>query len=138
MINMENHAKGLGCTIQSGQVTKVDFSQRPFTLWLDTGAQLKAHSVIIATGSTPRRLQIPGENEYWGKGVTTCAACDGAFYKDKKVLIIGGGDTAMEDASFMTKFTNQITVVHILDELTASFAMKDRVLKNPDIKVIYE
>lgn len=137
MINMENHAKGLGCTIQSGQVSKVDFSQRPFTIWTDTGAELKAHSVIIATGSTPRRLQIPGEDEYWGKGVTTCAACDGAFYKDKKVLIVGGGDTAMEDASFMTKFTNDITVVHILDELTASFAMKERVLKNPDIKIIY-
>lgn len=137
MINMENHAKGLGCTIQSGQVTKVDFSQRPFTVWTDTGAEFKGHSVIIATGSTPRRLQIPGEDQYWGKGVTTCAACDGAFYKDKKVLIVGGGDTAMEDASFMTKFTNQITVVHILDELTASFAMKERVLKNPDIKIIY-
>lgn len=136
MINMENHAKGLGCTIRSEEVTKVDFSQRPFTIWTDR-AELKAHSVIIATGSTPRRLQIPGEDEYWGKGVTTCAACDGAFYKDKKVLIIGGGDTAMEDASFMTKFTNDITVVHILDELTASFAMKERVLKNPSIKVIY-
>jgi thioredoxin reductase (NADPH) len=136
MINMENHAKGLGCTIRSQEVTKVDFSQRPFTIWTDR-TELKAHSVIIATGATPKRLQIPGEDQYWGKGVTTCAACDGAFYKDKKALIVGGGDTAMEDASFMTKFTNQITVVHILDELTASFAMKERVLKNPDIKVIY-
>lgn len=137
MINMENHAKGLGCTIQLGQVSKVDFSQRPFTIWTDTGTELKALSIIIATGSTPRRLEIPGEDEYWGKGVTTCAACDGAFYKDKKVLIIGGGDTAMEDASFMTKFTNDITVVHILNELTASFAMRERVLKNKDITVMY-
>ena len=137
MINMQNHVKSFDCTIRSEEVTKVDFSQKPFTLWTDTGAELKAHSVIITTGSTPRRLQIPGEDEYWGKGVTTCAACDGAFYKDKKVLIVGGGDTAMEDASFMTKFTNQITVVHILDELTASYAMKERVLKNPDIKIIY-
>ncbi len=137
MINMQNHAKSFNCTIRSEEVIKVDFSQKPFTLWTDTGAELKARSVIITTGSTPRRLQVPGENEYWGKGVTTCAACDGAFYKDKKVLIVGGGDTAMEDASFMTKFTNQITVVHILDELTASYAMQERVLKHPDIKIIY-
>jgi len=136
MMKMQEHAKGFGCTIKSEEVTKVDFSQRPFTVWTDN-AEFKAHSIIITTGATPKYLQIPGEDEYWGKGVTTCAACDGAFYKDKKVLIIGGGDTAMEDASFMTKFTNQITVIHILDELTASYAMKERVLKNPDIKVIY-
>lgn len=138
MMNMQNHAKGLGCTMRSEEITKVDFSKRPFTIWTDSGSELKAHTVIITTGATPKRLKIPGEDQYWGKGVTTCAACDGAFYKDKKVVIVGGGDTAMEDASFMTKFTNQITVIHILDELTASFAMKDRVLKNPDIKVIYQ
>lgn len=138
MMNMQNQAKSLGCIMRSEEVAKVDFSQKPFTIWTDKGTELKAHSVIITTGSTPRRLQVPGEDQYWGKGVTTCAACDGAFYKDKKVLIVGGGDTAMEDASFMTKFTKDITVVHILDQLTASHAMKERVLKNPDIKVIYQ
>ncbi len=138
MMNMRNQLKSFDCTISSEEVTKVDFSKKPFTIWTNKNTELKAHSVIITTGSTPRRLQIPGEDEYWGKGVTTCAACDGAFYKDKKVLIVGGGDTAMEDASFMTKFTKDITVVHILDKLTASYTMQERVVSNPDIKIIYE
>jgi thioredoxin reductase (NADPH) len=138
MINMQNQFKSFDSTTRSEEVVKVDFSQKPFTIWTDKGTEFKAHSIIITTGSTPRRLQIPGEDEYWGKGVTTCAACDGAFYKDKKVLIVGGGDTAMEDASFMTKFTNQITVVHITEELTASHVMKERVITNPDIKIIYQ
>src|SRR5271156_2180399 len=76
MINMQNQAKNLGCIIRSEEVSKVDFSQRPFTVWTDKGSELKTHTVIISTGSTPRRLRIPGEDEYWGKGVTTCAACD--------------------------------------------------------------
>src|SRR4029077_2570624 len=78
-----------------------------------------------------------GEDTYWGKGVTTCAVCDGAFYKDRRVVIVGGGDTAMEDASFLKKYTNQITIVHILDKFTASHAMQQRVINDPDIKVYY-
>ena len=100
-------------------------------------SELKAQSVIIATGATTTRLGVPGEDTYWGKGVTTCAVCDGAFYPNKKVMIVGGGDTAMEDASFMTKFTSDITMVHILDKLTACHAMQERVLTNPAIKIIY-
>jgi thioredoxin reductase (NADPH) len=88
-------------------------------------------------GTIPRKLGCPGETEYWGKGVTTCAVCDGAFYVDKPVIIVGGGDSAMEEASFMTKFTKQITIVHILDKLTASYAMQKRVIDNPNIKIIY-
>ena len=77
------------------------------------------------------------KKKYWGKGVTTCAVCDGAFYRDQPVVIVGGGDTAMEDASFMTKFTSNITVIHILDKLTASKPMQRRILDNPNIKIIY-
>ena len=137
MMKMREHAKQFGTQFLSEEVVRVDFSKRPFTLVTDKDTKLQADSVVIASGAVPRRLDVPGEQEYWGKGVTTCAVCDGAFYKDKKVLIIGGGDTAMEDASFMTKFTDQITVVQILGKLTASKPMQKRVLDNPKIEVIY-
>jgi thioredoxin reductase (NADPH) len=137
MMNIRDHAKHFGCRFVSHEIVKVDFSQRPFTLWTNRDKELKAHSIIIATGASPNKLNVPGEAEYWGKGVTTCAVCDGAFYPDKNVVIVGGGDTAMEDASFMLKFTKKITIIQILDKLTASHAMQQRVLNNPDIKIIY-
>lgn len=137
MMNIRDHAKHFGSSFLTEEIVKVDFSQRPFTLWTHRNKELKAHAIIIATGAIPNRLHCTGESEYWGKGVTTCAVCDGAFYPDKRVLIIGGGDTAMEDASFMTKFTDKITIVHILDKLTASAAMQERVLNNPKINIIY-
>jgi thioredoxin reductase (NADPH) len=135
--NMKEHAQHFGTKIISETVTKVDFSQRPFIIETNKNNSYKTRSVIIATGASPNRLCCPGEDEYWGKGVTVCAVCDGAFYPDKKVVIVGGGDTAMEDASFMTKYTNDITIVHILDKLTASPTMQKRVLDNPKIKIIY-
>jgi len=137
MMNMKEHAQHFGCEFLTETVASVDFTTRPFSVTTDRNKTLQAHSIIISTGAAPKRLGCPGEDEYWGKGVTTCAVCDGAFYKDKRVLIIGGGDTAMEDASFMTKFTKDITVVQILDKLTASVSMQRRVLDNPDIKVLY-
>ena len=137
MMNIRDQAKHFGTEFLAETVTKVDFSKKPFTLWTNRNKELKSHAVIIATGATPKRLNVPGESDYWGKGITTCAVCDAAFYPDKNVLIIGGGDTAMEDASFMKKFTNKITVVHILDKLTASHAMQQRVTNDPDINIIY-
>ncbi len=137
MINMREHAKDLGCEIISGSIVDVNVTQQPFTITLSNKKQLVSHTVIIATGATPKRLGCPGEDTYWGKGVSTCGVCDGAFYKDKPVVIIGGGDTAMEDASFMTNFTDNITLVHILDKLTASAAMQERVINNPKIKILY-
>lgn len=137
MMKMREHAAHFGTEFIPGKVIKTDFSKKPFTVWTDKDKELKAHAIIIATGAEPKRLGCPGEKEYWGKGVTTCAVCDGAFYPGKPVMIVGGGDTAMEDASFMTKFTNNITIVHILDKLTASHAMQERVIKHPDIKIIY-
>jgi thioredoxin reductase (NADPH) len=138
MMNMREHAHHFGTEFVSGYVEKVDFSQQPFTIWTNKNKELSSRAIIIATGAEPKRLGCPGENEYWGKGVTTCAVCDGAFYKDRPVIIVGGGDTAMEDASFMTKFTNKITIVHILDKLTASHAMQQRVLDNSNITIMYE
>jgi thioredoxin reductase (NADPH) len=137
MMNMRDHAKHFGTQFVSGNVTQVDFSQKPFTFTIDNKKNLQSHAVIIATGATPKRLGVPGEDQYWGKGVTTCAVCDGAFYKDRKVVVVGGGDTAMEDASFLKKFTKDITIVHILDKFTASHAMQERVINDPDITVYY-
>lgn len=138
MKNMKEHVKLFGAQLIQETIEHVNFNQRPFRLQSRRGNIFFAHTVIIATGANPKKLGCPGEAEYWSKGVSTCAVCDGAFYKDKKVLIIGGGDTAMEDASFMTNFTQDITIVHILPELTASALMQQRILKNPAIKVIYQ
>lgn len=137
MMNMQAQAKELGASFVSQTVTRVDFTQKPFTLWTDRNTEFKADAVIIATGAVPNKLGVPGEAEYWGKGVTTCAVCDGAFYPNKKVLVVGGGDTAMEDASFLKKFTNDITVIQVTPEFTASHAMKERVLSDPTITKIY-
>lgn len=137
MMKMRDHAKHFGCTFVSESVQSVDFSKKPFTVTTNKNKVLQAESIIIATGAESKKLNIEGEQEYWGKGVTTCAVCDGAFYPDKRVVIVGGGDTAMEDASFMTKFTDKITIVHILDKLTASHAMQERVINNEKITIIY-
>jgi len=137
IMNMREHAKHFGCRFFAKTVKDIDTSKRPFTITTNDDQTIQAHAIIIATGASPRRLGVSGEDEYWGKGVTTCAVCDGAFYKDKKVIVIGGGDSAMEDASFLHKFTKDITVIHIKDTFTASVPMQKRVLNNPDIKVIY-
>jgi thioredoxin reductase (NADPH) len=137
MIEMREHAAHFGAEFLGEEIIEAQLKQQPFSLTTNSGLVIKAKCLIIATGATYKRLGCPGEDEYWGKGVTTCAVCDGAFYKDKKVIIVGGGDTAMEDASFMTNFTKDITIVHILDKLTASHAMQERILKNKDIKIIY-
>ncbi|MGE0010452.1 MAG: thioredoxin-disulfide reductase [Candidatus Babeliales bacterium] len=138
MQNMREHAKKAGCTFQTGDIASVDFSQKPFTLTTNKNEQLQAHAVIIATGATPKRLGVPGEDQYWGKGVTTCTVCDGAFFQNQPVVIVGGGDSAMEGASFMLNFTKQITIIQIHDKLSASVAMQERVINNPNIKIIYQ
>lgn len=137
MMNMTEHAKKFDPTFMSGQVTKADLSQKPFTLTIDDKEEIQTHSLIICSGATPNSLGCPGEEEYWGKGVSTCAVCDGAFYKDQPVVVVGGGDSGMEAASFLHRNGNKVTLIHIGDKLTASHAMQKRVLDNPDIKVIY-
>ncbi len=137
MANMKQHAQKFGTQFISETITRVDFSKKPFTLWTDRNNELHADAVIIATGAIHNKLKVPGESEYWGKGVTTCAVCDAAFYPNKKVLIVGGGDTAMEEASFLKKFTNDITIVQIGPKFTASHAMQERVLHDSNIKKIF-
>lgn len=137
MKKMREHAEHYQARFLTDTLTKVDLSQSPFFLTTKREKTIKAHALIIATGAKPKRLHCPGEDTYWGKGVTTCAICDGALYKGKEVVVVGGGDTAMESASFLTNFTDKITIVHILPELTASEAMKERVLKDPKVNIMY-
>lgn len=137
MMNMKEHAQHFGTRFVSSDAVKVMTNKRPFTITTSDNKEFKAHSIIVATGARAKRLKVPGEDTYWGKGVSTCAVCDGAFFKDKRVLVVGGGDTAMEDALFMAKFTKHITIVHILDKLTASIAMQERVLNTDYINIIY-
>lgn len=137
MMDMQAHAAHFGAQLLEEAATSVDVSKQPFSVTTDKGNQFTCDTLIIATGASPKRLGCPGESEYWGKGVTTCAVCDGAFYKQQHALIVGGGDTAMEDASFMLNFTDKITIVHIMDKFTASVATQKRILNNPKINIIY-
>lgn len=137
MINMQNHAKKFNVTTISGSVTAVDVSTKPFSLTVDNKQEIKAHSIIIASGATPNKLSCPGEFEFWGKGVSTCATCDGAFYKNKNIVVVGGGDSSMENASFLRRNENNIIIVHRGERLTASHAMQERVLNKDGFTIIY-
>ena len=137
MINMMQHAKKFNVETISGSVTAVDLSQKPFVITVDGKNHIQAHSIIIATGATPNQLHCPGESEFWGKGVSTCAVCDGAFYKDQEIIVVGGGDSSMESASFLHRNGNKVTIVHIGDKLTASHAMQARVLNKPEFNIMY-
>lgn len=137
MAAMRDHAKKTGCTFVSGDVVSCSLTKQPYTLTTSTGKQLSADALIIASGATPKRLGVPGEDAYWGKGVTTCAVCDGALYKGQPAVVVGGGDTAMEDASFMMNLTDKITIIHIGSTLSASMAMQKRILNNPKVTIIY-
>ncbi len=137
MQKMRHHAETTGARFISENVTKLDATQKPFTVTTHTGTTYRAHAIILAMGAEPKRLNCPGEDLYWGKGVSTCVVCDGTFYKNRKVVIVGGGDSAMEAASFLRNYTDQITIVHILDELTACKAMQERIIHDPAISIVY-
>jgi thioredoxin reductase (NADPH) len=137
MMNIQNHAIQAGCELLPESVIKTDLSKTPFTVWTHRGKELTADALIIATGSVPKSLNCPGEAEYWGKGVSTCAVCDAALYPDKNVIIVGGGDTALEYVSALSKYTSKITIVHILDHLTASASLQHRLKEYPHINIIY-
>jgi thioredoxin reductase (NADPH) len=133
MDNMRKQALRFGATIQPGRVSEVDMSKRPFTLFLEDGSQLTADSLIISTGATAKKLGIPGESDNIGKGVSTCATCDGFFFRNKKIIVIGGGDTAMEEAQFLTRFASEVRVVHRRDDLKASKIMQDHARGNQKV-----
>lgn len=132
--NMRKQAQRFGATFKTGSVKSVNFNQRPFILDVEGIGEVKANSVIISTGATAKYLGIPGEQDNIGRGVSTCATCDGFFFRGKKIIVIGGGDSAMEEAGFLTRFASSVTIVNRRDELRASKIMQDRARTNEKIQ----
>jgi thioredoxin reductase (NADPH) len=137
IFNMERQAIEYGAIIIDEKIVSVNFLSKPFSLIDSNGKKYEVNSVIICTGSRPNKLNIKNEDALWTKGISSCAVCDGALYRDKKIMIIGGGDSAMEEALFLTKFSNVI-LVHRRNEFRASKVMRERVLSNPKITIIYD
>jgi len=137
MEKFEAQARRFGTEMIPEDVTAIDFSKRPFTVTTDSGDYL-ARAIIISTGASAKWLGLPSESRLQGRGVSACATCDGFFFKGKNVAVIGGGDTALEEATFLTRYANHVTVIHRRDSLRASKIMQDRAFKNPKINFIWD
>jgi thioredoxin reductase (NADPH) len=135
MQNMFKQAEKFGAEILQENVESVNFNQKPFVVKTANG-EYKAHSIIIATGAEANWLNLPGEQRLRGKGVSACATCDGFFFKDKAIAVAGGGDSAMEEANFLTKFASQVTIIHRREEFKASKIMLERAKHNPKITLL--
>ncbi|GMR02837.1 MAG: thioredoxin-disulfide reductase [Acidimicrobiia bacterium] len=136
MEQIRKQAERFGTRIMSSDVTRVDFSERPFKVWVGKDSY-EAESIIISTGASARWLGILGEDRLRGFGVSACATCDGFFFRDKELVVVGGGDSAMEEALFLTKFASKLTVAHRRDEFRATKVMSERVLDHPKIDVAW-
>jgi thioredoxin reductase (NADPH) len=137
MDQMRAQAEHMGTEMISDIVLEADLSQRPFTLKLDSGAVIRAETLIIATGAQAKWLGLPTEQKFQGFGVSACATCDGFFYRGKEVVVVGGGNTAVEEALFLTNFASKVTVVHRRDEFRAERILQERLFANPKIEVIW-
>ena len=138
MNQFRKQAERFGTRFHVGRVTKVDASKRPFVLHLDDGKTVAASTLIISTGASAKWLGIDSEKKYYGKGVSACATCDGFFFRNQDIAVVGGGDTAMEEANFLTRFAKTVTVIVRRDSLRASKIMQERAEKNPKIKFLWE
>ncbi|QQG48563.1 MAG: thioredoxin-disulfide reductase [archaeon] len=137
IMKMRAQAERLGARLVQDDVVKVDFRRHPFEVYTESGVT-RTLSVIIATGANPRRLNLSSEMKLMGRGVSNCAVCDGFFFRGKKVAVVGGGDTAMEEATFLTKFASSVQVIHRRDELRASAALQKEARENPKISFLWD
>ncbi|MTH76223.1 thioredoxin-disulfide reductase [Paracoccus aestuariivivens] len=138
MVKMEAHAKAMGAGIFIDTVTKLDLQVRPFVAELDSGAKITADAVILATGAQARWLGLDSEEKFKGFGVSACATCDGFFYRGREVVVLGGGNTAVEEALFLTNFASKVTLVHRRDSLRAEKILQDRLFKHPKVEIIWD
>jgi thioredoxin reductase (NADPH) len=138
MVRMEAHARAVGTEIISDIITKLDLSSRPFRAEGDSGTVYVADSVILATGAQARWLGLPSEEKFKGFGVSACATCDGFFYRGKEIVVIGGGNTAVEEALFLTNFATKVTLIHRRDELRAEKILQKRLFENPKITPLWD
>ncbi|REE90503.1 thioredoxin reductase (NADPH) [Paenibacillus taihuensis] len=134
MANMRQQAERFGARFRAGWVQSADLSKRPFKLTIENGSEIFTQSMIISTGASAKYMGIPGERDNIGRGVSTCATCDGFFFRGKKIIVVGGGDSAMEEAGFLTRFASEVRLVHRREELRASKIMQDRARANDKIK----
>jgi thioredoxin reductase (NADPH) len=137
MKEMRSQAERFGAVFKTGDVTSVDLQTRPFKVIVDGEETLETKTLIIATGASPITLGLTNEKRLWGYGVSSCATCDGFFFKGKELVVVGGGDSAMEEATFLTKFATKVSIVHRRDKLRASKIMQDRAMKNERIAFIW-
>ena len=136
IMDMRSQAERFGTTFITDDVVELDLSTRPFRIVTTSNGEVFANALILATGARPRKLGVPGEDELWGGGVSACATCDGFFFRDKHVVVVGGGDSAMEEATFLTKFASKVSLVHRRSELRASKIMQERAFKNDRIEFV--
>ena len=134
---MKTQAEKFGLRVEYDFVTELVTDQHPFLVRTQNGKEITTRSIIVCTGARPRYLQVPGEVEHMGKCVSYCATCDGFFFRDKDVLVIGGGDSAIEEALFLTKFASRVRVLHRRDELRASKILQNRAFKNEKIEIVW-
>ena len=137
MVRMQAHAQAMGAEVISDYISNLDLSQRPFVAHADSGITFTADAVILATGAQAKWLGLPSEEKFKGFGVSACATCDGFFYKGKEIVVIGGGNTAVEEALFLTNFASKVTLIHRRDTLRAEKIMQDRLFKHPKITMLW-
>lgn len=138
MTAFREQASRFGTRFLQGHINKVDLSKRPFKLQLSDGKEILTETLILATGASAKWLGLPSERKLMGKGVSACATCDGFFFRNMDIAVIGGGDTAMEEATFLTRFAKSVTIIHRRDKLRASRIMQDKAMKNPKIKFLWD